>query len=100
MVETRHIEADEAHHTHVVWSSAVERPTVDRMAGGSNPLTPPTESPRLAEEVFAFTQPPRSGVAGGYGNFPSVAQMVERLTEDQRVAGSIPARGTDKKLKR
>lgn len=107
MLETQHIETDESHHTtHVVWSSAVERLTMDQMGGGSNPLTPPMQAFRFTGEIF--TEPLRlrgyqhaalRSLQGQRGFFPSVAQVVERRIEVPSVAGSTPARGTGK-LKR
>ena len=106
MLTTRHIETDEAHHiTSVVWSSAVERPIVDRMAGGSNPLTPPMQAFRFTGE--SFTEPLRlrgyqhaalRSLQGQRGLFSRGSSGVERQTEDLSVAGSIPARGAKRKL--
>lgn len=106
MLVMRHIEADEAHHiNHVVWSSAVERLTVDQMAGGSNPLTPPMQAFRFTGESFteplrlrSYQQAALRPLQGRRGSFSRGSSEVERRIEAPSVAGSIPARGAKRKL--
>ena len=87
MLTQRHTEADEAHHdSHVVRSSVVERLVVAQEAAGSNPVALPNR------EAF-------SELAGGQHANASIAQSVERETENLGVGGSIPSRGTRLKRK-
>ncbi len=97
---------DESHHTHVVRGSVVERLIVAQEAAGSNPVAPPITVFRSAGEQF--TEPLRlrsyqidalRQLRGQSVFCPSVAQLVERRPEKSGVAGSIPARGTARKLK-
>lgn len=93
-----HIEADEAHHTHVVRSSAVEHLIVAQEVAGSNPVAPPDFYVDFYVGESFSSPTPVAGV-GQAEHSPSVAQVVERRIEDPRVAGSMPARGTERKLK-
>lgn len=96
---------DETHHiSHVVRGSTVERLTVDQDRAGSNPVAPP-----ITVTWEPFTEPFRlrsyqldalRHLRGRSVSSPSVAQVVERRPEVPGVAGSTPARGTGRKLKR
>ncbi len=97
---------DESHHTHVVRGSVVERLIVTQEVAGSNPVAPPITVFRSEGE--RFTEPLRlrsyqidvlRQLRGRSVFCPSVAQLVERRREEPGVAGSIPARGTERKLK-
>lgn len=105
MATELHIEADEAHHIpYGVWSSTVERLTVNQVRAGSNPVTPPTRMilrPYQLEALESFRQPmrPHEGAHRLTLLSPVVAQSVERRSEAPGVAGSIPARGTRLKRK-
>lgn len=73
-----HIDADEAHHTYVVRSSAVEHLIVAQEDAGSNPVAPPMYAVCFYADVLyveeSFTLPGAITVSGGAKSSPSIAQ--------------------------